>query len=156
MYCFVRFQKGLHSVFDESSQTAWFFTPLPAFIVIFQPIHTNPNLDKSYTRIIRMNHSIYLWKPHENPCSSYWVHREQIDRQKDRRGGGLCFIICLDSLSLMSRYDFSACMKFRENLIIFTNSCSVFVELQPVTEGSGKQTHFLLNRIRIVSLKVEM
>ena len=25
MYCFVIFQKGLRSVFDESSQTAWFF-----------------------------------------------------------------------------------------------------------------------------------
>ena len=25
MYCFVRFQKGLRSVFNESSQTAWFF-----------------------------------------------------------------------------------------------------------------------------------
>ena len=24
MYCFVIFQKGLRSVFDESSQTAWF------------------------------------------------------------------------------------------------------------------------------------
>ena len=25
MYCFVIFQKGLRSVFDESSQTTWFF-----------------------------------------------------------------------------------------------------------------------------------
>ena len=97
MYCFVRFQRGLRSVFDESSQMAWFF-----FCYTFQNLSLyskqfTQNLDIIYTRICRMNHSIYWWKPHENPCSSFWVHREQTDR----RGGGLCFIIWID-LSYLS------------------------------------------------------
>ena len=44
-----------------------------------------PNLDKLYTRSFRMNHAIYWWKPHENPCSSFRVYREQTDRQTDRQ-----------------------------------------------------------------------
>ena len=58
-------------------------------------LHSNQftqNLNKLYTSIFRNNHSIYWWKPDGNPCSSFLVFREQTDR----RGGGLCFIICID------------------------------------------------------------
>ena len=42
IYCFVVFQKGLGSVFDEGSQAALVFATIPTIIVIFQPIHTKP------------------------------------------------------------------------------------------------------------------
>ena len=108
MYCFVIFQKGLRSVFDESSQMAWFFCTTSTFIVIFQPIHTQ-NLDKLYTRTFRMNHSIYCWKLHQNPCSSFWVHREQIDR----RGVGFCFIICIDFCSVIKHLLYSLLLEVK-------------------------------------------
>ena len=95
MYCFVIFKKGLRSVFDESSQTAWLFCTTSNIYRIYSNQFTQ-NLNKLFTSNLRKNHSIYWWKPHENPCSSFRVFREQTDRQTDRRGGGLCFIICID------------------------------------------------------------
>ena len=47
--------------------------------------HFTQNLDKLYTRIFRKNHSIYWWKRHEYPCSSFRIHWEQTDRQTRRR-----------------------------------------------------------------------
>ena len=100
MYCFVIFEKGLRSVFDESSQTDWFFATL-SNIYRYIPNQLTQNLGKVYTRIFRMNHSIYWWKPQENPCSSVRVHRGQTDR----RGGWLCFIICIDKTDNMDKND---------------------------------------------------
>ena len=74
---------GLRSVFDESSQKAWFLRHFRHLSLYFNQFTLN--LDKIYTRIVRMNHSIYWWKQHENSCSSFWVHREQTDRQTRRR-----------------------------------------------------------------------
>ena len=95
MYCFVILQKGLRSVFDESSQTAWFYLHHFQHLSLYSNQFTQ-NLNKLYTSIFRNNRSIYWWKPHENPFSSFRVFREQTERQTDRRGGGLCFIICID------------------------------------------------------------
>ena len=73
-----------------------FLQHFPTFIVIFNQF--TKNLDKLYTRIFRMDHSIYWRKPHENPCSSFRVHRVQTDR----RCGGLCFIICIDCTQIFT------------------------------------------------------
>ena len=82
MYCFFIFQKGLHSIFDESSQTAWFFVTLSN---IYRYIPTN--LHKTLTNYIpefsgRITLSIGE-NPHENPCSSFRVYRMQTDASED-------------------------------------------------------------------------
>ena len=93
MYCFI--SKGI------TQRLRW---KLPDGLIFCNPfqhlsLYSNQfthNLNKLYIKIFPNNHSIYWWKPHENPCSSFRVYRAQTDRQTDRRGGGLCFIICID------------------------------------------------------------
>ena len=92
MYCFVRFQKGLRSVFDESSQMAWFFCTTSN---IYRYIPTNSH--KTLTNYIPVFSGRITLSIGENHMKIRSVVLEFIaNRQTDRRGGGLCFIICID------------------------------------------------------------
>ena len=92
MYCFVRFQNGLSSVFDESSQTAWFFATLSN---IYRYIPTNSH--KTLTNYIPKFSGRITLSNGENHMKTRAVVFEFIaSRQTERRGGGLCFIICID------------------------------------------------------------
>ena len=83
MYCFVIFQKGLRSVFDESSQTAWFFCTT-SNIYRYIPTNSHKTLT-NYIPVFSGRITICWWKPHENPFSSFRVYRRQTDRQTRRR-----------------------------------------------------------------------
>ena len=93
MYCFVRFQNGLRSVFDESSQTAWCFCTTSN---IYRYILTNSH--KPLTNHISEFSGRITLSIGENPMKIRAVFCEFFARrQTDRRSGGLCFIICIDS-----------------------------------------------------------
>ena len=59
MYCFVIFQKGLRSVFHESSQTAWFFLHHFQHLSLYSNQFTQ-NINTLYT-IIFLDESLYLF-----------------------------------------------------------------------------------------------
>ena len=84
MYCFVRFQKGLRSVFDESSQTAWFFCTTSN---IYRCIPTNSH--KTLTNYIPVFPGRIILSIGENRMKIravvFRVYREQTDRQTRRR-----------------------------------------------------------------------
>ena len=72
MYCFVRFQKGF------TQRIRWKLPDCLIFLHHFQHLSLYSNqftqkLNKLYTSTFRKNHSIYWWKPHENPFSSFRV-----------------------------------------------------------------------------------
>ena len=85
MYCFVRFQKGLRSVFDEGSQTARFFATRSN---IYRYIPTNSH--NTLTSYISEFSGRITLSISENPMKiravvfEFIAHR-QIDRQTRRR-----------------------------------------------------------------------
>ena len=101
MYCFVIFQKGLRSVFDASSQTAWFFYTTSN---IYHYIPTNSH--KTLTNYISVFTGRSTLSIDENCMKIRSVVFEFLwaDRQTDRRGGGLCFIICIDDYTIISTW----------------------------------------------------
>ena len=93
MYCFVIFQKGLRSVFDESSQTAWFFCTTSN---IYRYIPKNSH--KTLTNYIPKFSGWITLSIGEIRMKIRAVVFEFIaSRQTNRREGGLCFIICIDN-----------------------------------------------------------
>ena len=103
MYYFVLFQKGLHSVFDESSQTAWFFfAALPTFIVI------PTNSHKTLTNYIQEFSGWITLSTGENRmkiCAVIFefIASRQTDRQTRRRTlfyNMYRYLLCVTYLSL--------------------------------------------------------
>ena len=109
MYCFVIFQKGLRSVFDESSQTAWFFFCTTSNIYRYIPTNSHKTLKK---HIQKFSGWITL-SIGENRIKLRTVVFEFIaDRQTDRRGIGLRFILCINRCILIIFFACIGCTDF--------------------------------------------
>ena len=132
MYCFVIFQKGLRSVFDESSQTAWFFCTT---FNIYHYIPTNSH--RTLTNHIPAFSGRITLSIGGNRMNIRSVVLEFfVSRQTDRCGGGLCFKICIDMTSdPRSKRSYKNRISFRVSLRLpFINSYnmkSVFNFINP-------------------------
>ena len=91
MYFLLYFKRDYAASSMKTPRRLDVFASLPTFIVIFQPIHTKP------WQIIYRDFPDESLSIDENRMKIGVVVFEFIaSRQTDRRGGGLCFIICID------------------------------------------------------------
>ena len=99
MYCFIIFQKGLRRVFDESSQTAWFFCTT-SNIYRYNSTISHKTL-RNYIPVFSGRITLSIGKNRMNIRTV--VFEFCVSRQTDRLGGGLCFIICIYKENDVSR-----------------------------------------------------
>ena len=94
MYCFVRFQNGLRSTFDETPRRLDFL-----HIYRYIPINSHKPLTNHISEFSRR----ITLSIGENPMKICAVVFEFFARrQTDRRGGGLFFIKCVKIFSLFA------------------------------------------------------
>ena len=123
MYCFVRFQKGLRSLRWKLPDGLIFCTTSN----IYRYIPTNSH--KTLTNYVpvfsgRITLSIGENRMKIRAVVFEFIADRQTDWQTDRRGGGLCFIICIDFVN----YEIFLLILFLPNLKLYM--CQAFFPLK--------------------------